>query len=114
MKFRRLCVFVIILITLKNHFVNGFGDTFYFTKWKPNKIFEWLKLIEEFVTYNAAQSRSSHYVRLSTTHLLQRGTDIRTIQQLLGHKDIATTMIYTHVLQQGGYGVKSPLDDLNI
>ena len=45
-----------------------------------------------------------------TTQPLQNGYDIRTIQELLGHKDVKTTMLYTHVLQRGGLAVKSPLD----
>jgi site-specific recombinase XerD len=58
---------------------------------------------------------SAHTVRHSfATHLLQCGTDIRTIQPRLGHHDGATTMLDTHILPQGGQGVPSPWDDLGV
>ena len=70
-----------------------------------------LRPYEAFLTKKGSKKASVHTLRHSfATHLLEKGYDIRTIQKLLGHRNLQTTMIYTHVTTKNILGVRSPLD----
>jgi len=79
---------------------------------RHESVLQWA-LKEATLKSGISKSASCHTLRHSfATHLLEYGYDIRTVQELLDHKDVSTTMIYTHVLNRGGRGIHSPADRL--
>ncbi len=70
----------------------------------------WIKRFELFHGKRHPKDMGAAEVEAFLTHLLEAGYDIRTVQELLGHKDVKTTRIYTHVLQKGPLAIRSPLD----